>query len=278
MNTDAHIVVGYDGTSDSLAALAWAAKMASLRGEAVVATTIVDPRETPRGVAWPESYWEEVGQKAREVLAQWPDVPASLERHGGHLVPRLIEAAEGSSMLVVGSHGHNALTEMVIGSVSQSAARHAALPVVVVRPAANPAAGRVIVGADGSESSARALDFACETALLTGDKVVALRAWQPSTVVADRFGYMPPPSADTLEGAEGALGRIVDDLRRAHPDVPVEGEIYSGAAERGLADAATDASLVVVGSRGHNAVGEVLLGSVSRALLHRAPCPVAVIH
>jgi nucleotide-binding universal stress UspA family protein len=278
MNTDAHIVVGYDGTSDSLAALAWAAKMASLRGEAVVATTIVDPRETPRGVAWPESYWEEVGQKARDVLAEWPDVPASIERHGGHLVPRLLEAAEGSSMLVVGSNGHNAFIEMLVGSVSQSAARHAHLPVVVVRPAANPAAGRVVVGADGSEASTRALEFACETAMRTGDKVVALRAWQPSSAVPDRYGYLPPPSTDTLDAAESALGRIVDGLRRAHPDVPIEGEIYSGAPERGLADAAWDASLVVVGSRGHNAVGEVLLGSVSRALLHHAPCPVAVIH
>src|SRR5690349_14792102 len=42
MNTDARIVVGYDGTPDSLAALSWATKTASLRDEAVVATTIVD--------------------------------------------------------------------------------------------------------------------------------------------------------------------------------------------------------------------------------------------
>jgi nucleotide-binding universal stress UspA family protein len=40
----------------------------------------------------------------------------------------------------------------------------------------------------------------------------------------------------------------------------------------------TSDSLVVVGSRGHHAVGEVLVGSVSRALLHDAACPVAVIH
>ena len=40
----------------------------------------------------------------------------------------------------------------------------------------------------------------------------------------------------------------------------------------------TSDSLVVVGSPGHHAVGEVLVGSVSRALLHDAACPVAVIH
>ncbi len=278
MNTDQRIVVGYDGTPDSLAALAWAAKVASLRGEAVVATTIIDPRLTPRGIAWPESYWDEIDDRAREVFAQWPDVPATIERHVGHLVPRLLESASGSSMLVVGSHGHTALHEMLVGSVSQSAARHAGLPVVVVRPPVNPGSGRIVVGADGSESSTRAMEFACRMAELTGDKVVALRAWYPAAVVADRYGYLPTTGVDTMDAAQADLARIVDDVRTSHPDVAVEGEIFHGAAERALRDAADNASLLVVGSRGHLAIGEVLMGSVGRALLHHAHCPVAVIH
>jgi nucleotide-binding universal stress UspA family protein len=278
MNADARIVVGYDGKPDSLAALSWAAKVASLEGKAIVATTIVDPRETPRGVAWPESYWDEIEARAREVFAQFPDVPASIERHVGHLVPRLLESAEGSSMIVVGSRGHDLVAELLLGSVSQSTARHAAIPVVVVRPPVNADSGRIVVGADGSEAGARAIEFACAVAVLTGEKVVALRAWHPSTVVADRYGYLPPVSDDSLDAAEAALGRIVDDVRTAHPDIPVEGELFFGAAERGLIDAASSASLVVVGSRGHTALGEVLMGSVSKAVLQKAHCPVAVVH
>ncbi len=278
MNTDAPIVVGYDGKPDSLAALSWALKSASLRGGAVVATTIVDPRETPRGVAWPESYWEDIEDKAREAFAQWPEVPATIERHVGHLVPRLLEAALAGSMLVVGSKGHSIVGEMVLGSVSQSAARHATVPVVVVRSPQNPESGRIVVGADGSESSTHALEFACRMAQLTGDKVILMRAWSPLTLAMDGYGQLPPASDDTLAEAESALGRIVDSARAAHPGVPIEGEIYSGAAERGLIDASSNASLVVVGSRGHNAVGEVLLGSVSKAVLKKAHCPIGVIH
>jgi len=278
MNTDAPIIVGYDGKPDSLAALSWALKSASLRGGAVVATTIVDPRETPRGVAWPESYWEDIEDKAREAFAQWPEVPATIERHVGHLVPRLLEAALAGSMLVVGSKGHSIVGEMVLGSVSQSAARHATVPVVVVRSPQNPESGRIVVGADGSESSTHALEFACRMAQLTGDKVILMQAWSPLTLAMDGYGQLPPASDDTLAEAESALGRIVDSARAAHPGVPIEGEIYSGAAERGLIDASSNASLVVVGSRGHNAVGEVLLGSVSKAVLKKAHCPIGVIH
>jgi nucleotide-binding universal stress UspA family protein len=278
MNTDAPIVVGYDGKPDSLAALSWAVKTASLKGEAVVATTIVDPRESPRGVVWPDSYWEDIEDKAREAFAPWPEVPATIERHVGHLVPRLLESVRAGSMLVLGSKGHTIVGEMMLGSVSQSAARHATAPVVVIRSPQNPGSGRIVVGADGSEASTRALEFACQMAQLTGDKVILLRAWSPTTVVVDRYGHLPSASDVTLADAESALGRIVDSARAVHPAVPIEGEIYSGAAERGLIDASSNASMVVVGSRGHTAVGEALLGSVSRAVLRKAHCPVGVIH
>jgi nucleotide-binding universal stress UspA family protein len=278
MNTAAQVVVGYDGSPDSLAALAWAAKKASLRGGAIVVTTIVDPRENPRGVAWPESWWEDIEDKAREELAHWPDVPVTIERHVGHLVPRLVEAAEGSSMLVLASGGHGLVGEIFLGSVSQSAARHAGGPVVVVRPVQNPGSNRIVVGVDGSDSSHRALEFACETARVTGDKVVALRSWHPITPVVDRYGYVPPLHDETMVHAEAALGRTVDRIRLQHPDLAVEGELTSGAAERELVEASANASLVVVGSRGLGIVAETLVGSVSQHLLHRAHCPVAVVH
>jgi nucleotide-binding universal stress UspA family protein len=77
---------------------------------------------------------------------------------------------------------------------------------------------------------------------------------------------------------EAALRQKVEEVRTAHPDVTVEGEVYSGAAERALVEASSNASLVVVGSRGRSAVAGALMGSVSRDVLHQAHCPVAVVH
>lgn len=277
MNTEAHIVVGYDGRPGSVTALVWAAEVASLRGEAIVATTIVDPRDFARGIAWPDSYWADIDEKARRAVAQWPDVSLRTERHTGHRVPTLVECARNNSMLVVGSKGHGLVGEMLRGSVSQSAARHSVTPVIVVRAAENPASGRIVVGSDGSEPSARALEFACDMAKLTGDKVIVLRAWRPAEPAADRHGSVPPP-ADSIEAAAEAVGRTVDTVRGAHSDVAIESEVCYGAAVRALIDASANASLVVVGSRGHSAVDELLMGSVSKAVLHRAHCPVAIVH
>jgi len=50
-----------------------------------------------------------------------------------------------------------------------------------------------------------------------------------------------------------------------------------GTAGRVLARLSDDASLVVVGSRGRTEWKELLLGSVSQEVLHRAECPVVVV-
>jgi nucleotide-binding universal stress UspA family protein len=78
--------------------------------------------------------------------------------------------------------------------------------------------------------------------------------------------------------AEAALGRMVDQARVDYPHVDIEGELTSAAAERELVDASANASMLIVGSRGLGAVAGVLMGSVSRHVLHQAHCPVALVH
>ncbi len=68
---------------------------------------------------------------------------AEARRHGVAVSTRLLEgaapttlanAAEGSAMLVVGSHGHRGMTKVLFGSVSRSCIQHASFPVVVIPP------------------------------------------------------------------------------------------------------------------------------------------------
>jgi nucleotide-binding universal stress UspA family protein len=62
-----------------------------------------------------------------------------------------------------------------------------------------------------------------------------------------------------------------------YPDLQVRRVVAPDRPSRMLLDHAEDAQLLVVGSRGRGAFRGMLLGSTSRALLHHATCPLAVV-
>lgn len=272
------IVVGYDGTRESDDALRWAAQAAAKRGEPLTALVVVEPMEAPRSQGWPESWWEDIERRARELLDGVGATDASVRRHVGRLVPTLLQTGEHASMIVLGSRGHSRVGEILLGSASQSTARHSRRPVVVVRKQHATDAGRIVVGSDDSEPSRRALDFACIQAEATGADVVLLRAWKPLTVPIDKNGDVPPSMSGRLLDEEEALVKSVAEARARFPHVELDGEFIVTGPGQALVDASRTAAMVVVGSRGHGALAETVLGSVSHDVLHRAHCPVAVVH
>jgi nucleotide-binding universal stress UspA family protein len=92
---------------------------------------------------------------------------------------------------------------------------------------------------------------------------------------------MPPatltlPDFTALEDS----GRAVLDAALTEPDLAglrVHPHFVHGSPARALTERAEGAGLVVAGTRGLGRVSGTLLGSVSRQLLHHAPCPVVVI-
>jgi nucleotide-binding universal stress UspA family protein len=75
-------------------------------------------------------------------------------------------------------------------------------------------------------------------------------------------------------------GRAVLDAALSDPglaDVRARPHFVHDSPARALIERAAGAGLVVAGTRGLGRVSGALLGSVSRQLLHHAPCPVAVI-
>ena len=279
MSTRTHgIVLAYDGSPEADEAARWAAGTALLRGEPLLALVVVEPMDAPRSQGWPESWWEEIEQRAQDTLTAAGAADFTVERHVGKLVHTLLDAAREASMLVLGSPGHGRIAEIVTGSVSQSSARHARRPVVVVRHQSAAGAHRIIVGADDSEPSRRALDFACGLAGDTGQQVVLVRAWKPLTLPLDQRGDFPASMSATQLEEEEALDKSVAEARGRFPDLDIIGEFIATTPGQALVDASYTATMVVVGSRGRTALTETVLGSVSHKVLHEAQCPVAVVH
>lgn len=133
------IVVGVDGSAQSIDALHWAARIAADTGAEIDAVT-----------AWqyPTSYgassvpdWDP-GSDAASLLKEalrtafgetLPDRLKTSVRQG-HPAQVLIEASTNADMLVVGSRGHGGFIGLLLGSVSAYCAEHAHCPVVVARP------------------------------------------------------------------------------------------------------------------------------------------------
>ncbi|XRQ14463.1 universal stress protein [Actinomadura welshii] len=287
MSGERGVVAGYDGSPASEAAVRWAAAEARLRGVPLtvahawdmyaavgaMAVPAVDLREAAEAVA------AEGAARAREEIGEAgrTEVRAVLGRGGA--ANMLMEAAAGAELIVVGSRGRGGFAELVLGSTAGELAAHAAVPVVVVRdrPAEDGAAspgGPVVVGVDGSAASLEAVGLAFAEADLRGAEVLAVVAW-PAEADA---GPAPLVDAESLRGFAGErLDRLVEPWRGKYPGVAVRTEVRTGPPREVLLDAARDAGLLVVGSRGIGGFRGLLLGSVSHALLHHAAAPVAVV-
>jgi nucleotide-binding universal stress UspA family protein len=134
------IVVGVDGSDSSIRALRWAANQAKLTGASL---TVVTTWEFPPTFGWAPPYPSDFdpdkdARKALQknvdaVLGPDPEVPVQLDVVEGHPSSVLVEKAKDAELLVVGSRGHGAFAGMLLGSVSEYCAAHAACPVVIVR-------------------------------------------------------------------------------------------------------------------------------------------------
>lgn len=281
------IVAGYDGSPASDAAARWAAGTAQRLGRRVrmvhvmpwpvIRSTSATAAMVGRDVLGRAA--ERLLDKAcRHLRAEYPEVPIEAEVAIGDPVPILLRESTGALLLVLGSRGLGELRELTVGSVMTHLAAHAACPVVVV-PAGWPGrTGDVVVGVDGSARGANAVGFAFRIAEQTGASVRAVLAWHDPQSTGP--GDMRFPVHDLValeEDSATVLGEAVAGHAVEHPDVKTAEKLVHGLAAKVLVDESRDAGLLVVGSHGRGRLRSLLLGSVSRAVLHRAACPVAVV-
>ncbi|WP_079173595.1 universal stress protein [Streptomyces monashensis] len=279
------IVVGVDPDPVHRMALAWAADEAvrrrlPLRAVHVegVPTRGYRRREVPP--SWEE--WNEalhkagqqvLGQAVDFVSARHPQLQVDALLAEGDPVWVLREQSRDATAVVLGSR-HLSRKQEVFGSASVAlpvmARTHCPLVVVPEPEHVTEEPAYFVVGVDGSEHSAAAVDVAFEEAALRGARLRALLVWEPGPLrVFDE--HQPQQECRRL------LSEIVAGRQARCPDVDLHHEVLVGHPVQVLTDASAHALGLVVGTRGRGGFAGMLLGSVSQGVLNHARCPVIAV-
>jgi nucleotide-binding universal stress UspA family protein len=275
------IVTGMDGSESSAVALRWAVEEAAVHGAALTAVLVwsyLDQHHADPHAPFDPHYGAD---QARDVLAGWVTEAVGTDASQVDLrvtcdlpAPGLVQAADAADLIVVGARGRGGFEGLLLGSVSHHVVESAHQPVAVVRTPGPVRDGRVVVGIDGSTRSAQALRWAAAEARARGTRLDVVHAWQLQALAASPWG----PGVPDMEAVEGGARETLDAALAdpALEGVDVQGHLVSGGASRAIIEQADGAGLIVTGSRGLGRVTSALLGSVTRQLLHHAPCPVVV--
>ena len=249
------VVVGTDGSPESLEAARQAATLLEADGELtllnaydVLPAFVGGTVGTTASARIDEEAQREAAEKALAGAVQaTPGAKGELKR--GRAWEELISEAERqrAGVIAVGSHGRTRAAGILLGSTATDLIHKAPSSVLLARTAGEDFPRSIVVGVDGSPESARAYEVAADLSARFG-----ARLWN---VVA--------------HGGKGVDAKRVADVVGHHredlQDDPVEA----------LLAAASDADLLVVGSRGLH--GLRALGSVSERVAHRATCSVLVV-
>ena len=136
----------------------------------------------------------------------------------------------------------------------------------------------IVVGIDGSEGAARALEFAAKEATLRRRGLRVVAVWHVPMPAYSGGMLAPTFSIDEFEHSmKAAADRQVSEVLAGYPDLPHELVVHEGNAAQVLLQQSSGADMLVLGSRGLGGFRGLLLGSVGQQCTHHAACPVVIV-
>lgn len=266
------IVLGFDGSTSSTAALEWVADRAARRPASVeiimIGGTILEAG------AGRETRLEDAERRVRDRAA---GTEVASHRFTGTMPDALLERARTADLLVVGSHRGHPLWAALSRWMPQRVASRSAIPVVVVPEDAETTTGKVVVGVDDDDSSLPAIDFAANEAAASASPLVLVHSWQmPIPQMEGSVALLASP-IEARAGHRRMLRAAELRVQEAHPDVPIVQVLEQSNPVSALLHASRGADLIVIGTHHRGFLAGALLGSTGRDLLSQSRIPVCVV-
>ncbi|MGB5953325.1 MAG: universal stress protein [Ornithinimicrobium sp.] len=287
------VVVGYDGSTPSEAALQWAAKAADHQGRPLrvlhAAERITYTQDAGAGKYNPSEIISEAAERAERgadaVRSEFPNLEVSTAGSLFSAKVALGEASTQAALMVLGSQGRGRVGTALLGSTSYAIAAYAKCPVVIVRDGESELPGPehpVSVAANGTGGSQRAIDAAVDLAREWNAPLSLVTLWAPAP--PDPWGKGPigydsteAASADYKATAERVNAEALEEIGGEHQDLSVNGRVIEAEAVEGLSKVADEGGVLVLGTRGHGAMVGSILGSVSLGVLSQSSAPIMIV-
>ncbi|MGG7569317.1 universal stress protein [Streptomyces sirii] len=282
------VTVGLDGTLQSLSAAVWAAREAELRQARLRLLhawilLALEPTGAPAEEA-EQNYWPYriVDEARAAVRSSHPGLPVDVSLVRNDPLDALVESAEQSDLLVLGSRGLGAAARFTLGEVGLELVTRIAVPTVLVRARQDVPAGgasrRVTVGVGLHAACEGLLAFAFETAARRAIPLHAVHGRHFPSYAYNRGGGVERSAAEqAAQDARYELAAALRPWREKFPDIRVDEEVMMESPASALLHSSANTELLVVGRRHKGRVLPSRIGHVVQAAVHHAPCPVAIV-
>ncbi|CAH0131435.1 Universal stress protein MT2061 [Arthrobacter sp. Bi26] len=275
------IVVGFNGSAGSEAALTWALERAARNKLPVIVVHAVDDRWMSPDFQYHEIIRDagmDLLQQARaSASVQAPDVEVDIQLRHGSGGSVLREVSKEAAIVVVGGHDKRWLDGGPITDRALQVVSASECPVAVIPAKAAAGAKGVVVGVDGSEESLQAVAFAAKEADLGGDELTVVLAFKKPARWVEKQLPSSGLAESMVEEDRIVLAESVAGLGDKYPDMTVRQRLETNTEPaKALVDIAAAARLLVIGSRGRGGFSRTVLGSTAHAVLLQLPCPTIV--
>jgi nucleotide-binding universal stress UspA family protein len=214
---------------------------------------------------------------AEDVVAAGGAVTERLLREG-RVMDEILAAAASSDLLVLGPRGVNPLRDFILGSTAERMARMIESPMLVVKQDPQIPYENVLVPVDFSDYSAPALQFAAKLAPSATLHVFhALDC--PLQGILRTAGITDEGIAAYCDELHREANASMAELTAGLPERTVLATVQAGDARAAINEraATNNCTLIVMGKQGRSWLSEHIVGSVTRVVLERATCDVAVV-
>lgn len=176
---------------------------------------------------------------------------------------------------VMATHGRDGLGHLLLGSVTEKVFRGAGRPVLCVREPAHGARlpyRRILVPTDLSLASRLAFPMAALLARSLGAEILGVYA-VPEPAAASLMGF--PQAEPVVVPTEAALWKF---LQEDFAGLDVTAQVHRGTTWDRIVQTARveEADLIVMATRGHDSLGDAIMGSNTERVVRHSPCPVLV--